>query len=360
MEDDSQPPPPEKSQMSMHEIGIGQPVSGLRNFQFTFSAPSSSTGSFIEPDPQAESLFDSESLTDSVYDFPRQFGRTYHAYREGSYAFPNDLPELERYALQDVAFTKAMNNKLYFAPLDDHPPRRILDIATGTGDWAIAMGDRFPNAKVTATDLSPIQPDIVPENVEFYVDDSSEPWGFSDTFDYIHTKTTGGCWESYETQIARQAFDALAPGGWFESQECTSVPGCDDGTFKPDSALGLWFHEFLYAGEAALRPHGDFYNLRGIYERVGFVDVHERIFKVPLNGWAKDKDLKEIGMIMEMNMQMGLSAFSLGLFNRVYGRTPAEIEVALVDVRRDVSDPSIHAYLPIFVVWGRKPFPEEQ
>jgi tRNA G46 methylase TrmB len=89
-----------------------------------------------------------------------------------AYAFPNDKPEQERLALQDAVLTKAMGNKLFFAPLDDHPPKRILDIATGTGDWAIAMGDRFPNATVVATDLSPIQPESVPINVEFYVEDS--------------------------------------------------------------------------------------------------------------------------------------------------------------------------------------------
>ncbi|KAL6831253.1 S-adenosyl-L-methionine-dependent methyltransferase [Trichoderma sp. SZMC 28015] len=355
MEDESQPLP---------ENDDGQAISGLEGYQFTFgvSAPSSSDDSFIEPDPQAESTWtlDSSSLTDSVMDFPRQFGRTYHAYKEGSYAFPNDEVEQERLALQDCAFTRAMGDKLYFAPLDEHPPTRILDIATGTGDWAIAMGDCFPNAIVTATDLSPIQPEVVPTNVEFYVEDSSEPWNYSETFDYIHTKTTGGCWESYETQIAQQAFETLAPGGWFESQECDSVPHCDDGTLKPDSALATWFQEFLNAGEEAKRPHSEGCKLKSIYERVGFVDVHERKFKVPLNGWAKDQDLKEIGRLMEMNMQMGLSAFSLAPFNRVYGRTPEEIEVSLVEVRRDVSDPSIHAYLPIFVVWGRKPFPGEQ
>ncbi|KAL7915274.1 S-adenosyl-L-methionine-dependent methyltransferase [Trichoderma velutinum] len=353
MEDESQPLP---------ENGDGQAISGLQGYQFTFgvSAPSSSDDSFIEPDAESTYTLDSSSLTDSVVDFPRQFGRTYHAYKEGSYAFPNDEVEQERLALQDCAFTRAMGDRLYFAPLDDHPPRRILDIATGMGDWAIAMGDRFPNAIVTATDLSPIQPDVVPTNVEFYVEDSSESWNYSETFDYIHTKTTGGCWESYETQIAQQAFETLAPGGWLESQECDSVPYCDDGTLKPDSALALWFQEFLSAGEAAKRPHGEGCNLKSIYERVGFVDVHERKFKVPLNGWARDPDLKVIGRMMETNMQMGLSAFSLGLFNRVYGRTPEEIEVSLVEVRRDVSDPSIHAYLPIFVVWGRKPFPGER
>lgn len=89
-----------------------------------------------------------------------------------AYAFPNDKAEQERLALQDTAFTKAMGNRLFFAPLNAHPPRRILDIATGTGDWAIAMGDIFTEATVIATDLSPIQPDAVPPNVEFYVEDS--------------------------------------------------------------------------------------------------------------------------------------------------------------------------------------------
>ena len=60
--------------------------------------------------------------------------------------------------------------RLFFAPLST--PRYVLDVATGLGEWAIQMGDKFPQAEITATDLSPIQPDEVPPNVTFYVDDS--------------------------------------------------------------------------------------------------------------------------------------------------------------------------------------------
>lgn len=120
----------------------------------------------------------------------------------------------------------------------------------------------------------------------------------------------------------------MTPGGWLESQELYPVPHCDDDTLKPDSALELWFRDFLNAAAEARRPLTEACNLRSIYERVGFVDVHERVYKIPLNGWAKDAKLKEVGNMMELNMQMGLSAFSLGFFNRIYGLTPEQIEAS--------------------------------
>ncbi|EXA29441.1 hypothetical protein FOVG_19080 [Fusarium oxysporum f. sp. pisi HDV247] len=86
------------------------------------------------------------------------------------------------------------------APLSaKKPPRNILDIATGVGDWAIQMGDLFPDST----------PKDVPPNVYFYVEDSSDNWMFPQKFDYIHTRNTAGCWSAFETQIAEQAFAAL-------------------------------------------------------------------------------------------------------------------------------------------------------
>jgi hypothetical protein len=63
------------------------------------------------------------------------------------------------------------------------------------------------------------------------------------------------------------------------------------------------------------------------YEEAGFVDVHERVFKMPINAWPKDERLKELGRMWERNLLSGLSGFSVLLFNRAFGRTPAETEV---------------------------------
>lgn len=36
-----------------------------------------------------------------------------------------------------------------------------------------------------------------------------------------------------------------------------------------------------------------------------------------------------------------------------------KLQASLVNVRRDLCDTRIHAYMPTFVVWGRKPHPQE-
>ena len=50
-----------------------------------------------------------------------------------------------------------MGGKLFFAPIGDKPGR-ILDIGTGTGIWAIDVGDELPGAEIIGKDLSPTQP----------------------------------------------------------------------------------------------------------------------------------------------------------------------------------------------------------
>ncbi|KAF4336777.1 glycoside hydrolase family 76 [Fusarium beomiforme] len=309
---------------------------------------SSATSSFI----QAEDWDDSASLTDSVQTFPEEFGRTYHAYRAGcekpqlhgnlsrsastdswhaAYLFPNDNSEQERLGIMGECYKLLMKGKLYLAPLSaKRPPRHILDIATGIGDWAIQMGDLFPAATVIGTDLSPIQPNDVPPNVYFYVEDSSDQWMFTQKFDYIHTRSTAGCWADFETQVAMQAFNALEPGGWFESQETDCVPMCDDDTFDQNGPVATWCSELIAAAEKLQRPAIIGSKLKEIYERVGFVDVHERVYRMPINGWAKDPRLKEVGWMWADNLLDGLSGFSYQLLHKAFERTSAQIESRLL------------------------------
>lgn len=75
--------------------------------------------------------------------------------------------------LQGLVMTELFGGRWYLSPItEEGPPTRVLDIGTGTGIWALEMGDRFPETKVYGIDLSPIQPTAVPSNVHFFVQDA--------------------------------------------------------------------------------------------------------------------------------------------------------------------------------------------
>ena len=82
-------------------------------------------------------------------------------------------------------------------------------------------------------------------------------------------------------------------------------------------------------------------------EAAGFEDVVQQQFMWPENTWPKDKKLKEIGQWTLANMDGGLEDISMALFTRGLGWTAEELEVFLVDVRREMKDTRIHAYFDV-------------
>lgn len=193
------------------------------------------------------------------------------------------------------------------------------------------MGDDFPLAQIEATDLSPIQPTAVPENVHFFIDDASEDeWGHPpDYFDYIHTRVMAGCFQDFR-DIVNRAFQYTRPGGYMESQEIMSTPYCDDGTMDSAWPFLEWTKMIDGAAMALDRPLRIGNKLKRWYEEAGFVDVQERVFKLPMNGWPKDPEMKELGRWMELNWLQGLQGFTLAYFSREKQWTKSEIEVRML------------------------------
>ena len=105
---------------------------------------------------------------------------------------------------------------LTLAPLPASPTH-ILDIGTGTGEWAINIAELFPSCTVTGTDISAIQPSAVPSNVFFEIDDAEHPgdWTFSHPHDLIHIRNLAGGFRNWPG-VYREAYRHLKPGGWIE------------------------------------------------------------------------------------------------------------------------------------------------
>jgi hypothetical protein len=71
--------------------------------------------------------------------------------------------------------------------------------------------------------------------------------------------------------------------------------------------------------------------------------------------WPKDPRLKEIGKYQSVQELQAVDSYTPAIFSRVFGWSEAEIGVLVAKVKNDFKDPSIHLYLPVYFLWGRKP-----
>ncbi|GKT75643.1 methyltransferase domain-containing protein [Colletotrichum tofieldiae] len=147
----------------------------------------------------------------------------------------------------------------------------------------------------------------------------------------------------------------LEPGGWVELQEVDLYPTSDDETLKPDSNLIKWCNLLQGASNKFGRPFFRIAPLKDVMTEVGFVDVSLTVTKWPSNAWPKDKKWKEIGIWNGENMMNGLEGFSMAALTRGHDWTREEVNVFLIDVRKEIKDKNIHAYWPVYFITGRKP-----
>ncbi len=181
-----------------------------------------------------------------------------------------------------------------------------------------------------------------------------------------------GCWTSFPALIGK-AFDRLRPGGWMECQEADGDVFCDD-PLPEGWSVKRWWDDLGSTSSAAHRSLRGSHELKGWFQAAGFVDVEEKIYKIPMNGWPLVPELKKLGELWHRNIGDGMAAFSYVLLNRIKGMTKEQIEVSsracldvlakqitddgqlsLVDVRRDLADQRVHGYQKLHIVWGRKP-----
>ncbi|KAK3377611.1 methyltransferase domain-containing protein [Podospora didyma] len=295
-----------------------------------------------------------ESLSSSVIDYPFKHGRRYHKFRSGAYPFPNDDIEADRLDLAHHLMFLATGRRNYLAPIEEKQLHRILDIGTGTGIWAITVGDEFPNAEVIGNDLSAIQPTWVPPNVRFEVDDVESPWVYSHKFDFIFCRYMA-CTILDWNKLVQNAFDNLNPGGWAEFQDWNLTIYSEDGSLASDRPIQKWMGLLLEATKITNREMNPGPRLEGWVKDAGFTNiVHER-FKCPMGAWPKDPTYKEIGLYNLVQCEEGVEAFSLHLLMGVLKWKREEVEVLLADVRKDFRDPSLHMQYDFHVVYGQKP-----
>jgi trans-aconitate methyltransferase len=68
------------------------------------------------------------------------------------------------------------------------------------------MADEYPSAHVLGIDLSPIQPEYVPVNCSFRIDNVESDWVPEETYDLIHARAMISGIKDWP-QLFKQAFE---------------------------------------------------------------------------------------------------------------------------------------------------------
>ncbi|KAM0421292.1 hypothetical protein ACHAPT_010820 [Fusarium lateritium] len=274
------------------------------------------------------------SLKSSIYNYRYENGRRYHAFREGTYLLPNDEEEQDRMDLVHHIYSLLLDGKLYLAPISKNP-QRILDLGTGTGIWAMDCAE-------------------TPPNCVFEVDDFEDDWVYKRAFDFIHGRELEGCM-SDDLLLFRRVFQSLLPNGYIEFQGVEARFVSDDGTLEKATNAQVWMQTLRDGSVKFGKPLNNAPTWKDKLIEAGFVDVKHEIRKLPIGAWPKDPKLKEVGRYQSIQELQVVDSYTPQLFSQVLGWNIEEIRAFMAKVKRELQDPSIHLYLPVHFVWGRKP-----
>ena len=237
------------------------------------------------------------------------------------------------------------------------------------------MGDQHPEATVLGVDLSPIQPEWVPPNVKFMVDDIESPWIHPPNhFDLIHSRHIVMAVKDWP-RLLKNAYRCapivsrphpiankisnrhLKPGGWIELQEIHHFPQSPSEIPLPTDLPLVQFWDLVAQGLDNLGV--DFkrtLSLASMVRDCGYANVTERVFHVPIGTWPKNRTLKECGLYWKTVLMEGLSPIALGPFTRGLGWSQAEVEAFLVGVRQCMKEGKDNAFMPMHIIYAQRPW----
>ncbi|CCE28047.1 uncharacterized protein CPUR_01521 [Claviceps purpurea 20.1] len=306
----------------------------------------------------SEDEISTASITSSILEYRRLHGRTYHSDKfTANYFIPNDDQQLESLNLCHHYLTILFDDQLFLAPLEKDKLHRVLDVGTGTGIWAIEFADQFPNASVIGTDLSPCQPQWVPPNVRFEIDDAALEWTWNDNFfDFTHIRYILGGIQDW-TGLFKQAYRCCAPGGWVQSVELDVEFRSDDGTTDMEPVLASFGELFREAGKILSRPFFVQEIQQQAFDEAGFVEKRVSRHKIPVGPWAgaKDPKLAEVGRFARAAADNDLQGYTQMLWQSVLQRPADAYHVWLASMRKAIHNPRVHSYVIADVVYGKKP-----
>ncbi|KAK8109086.1 S-adenosyl-L-methionine-dependent methyltransferase [Apiospora sp. TS-2023a] len=236
---------------------------------------------------------------------------------------------------------KVHAGRLYLAPVTN--PRRVLDVGTGTGEWALQFARQNPASSVLGVDVVPVKSAPTEPNCSFCIGDVEEDWQFaSGKFDYIYARSLARKFADTRRYLA-SVYSNLHPGGFVEFQEWITELRCPNSSLD-GTALQKWNLGMLQAFKQIGQELDFIHGYPSKLAEAGFVNITERRYPVPVTCWAPGKRLQRIGALMRQNTAVVLEMYSETVFVGVLGWTKEELHTLMRDVRNDLLNNNIHCF----------------
>ncbi|KAI1845173.1 hypothetical protein JX266_008720 [Neoarthrinium moseri] len=230
------------------------------------------------------------------------------------------------------------DGRLNLAPIVS--PKNVLGIGAGTAE-------KNPDCLVTGTDLCLIQAPPNTSNCIFILENSeTQEWAFPYTFDYIHIRNVGPCFDDIRT-VLRKSYEFMTPGGWIELQDGDWQPKSIDGSLE-GTALQRWFGMVIKAGQRMGRDMLKAPQFKDNLLQSGFVDVQENVYQIPGSAWARGGEAKRLGRYVTTVWLDIVDSYHKFLL--AAGHSLAEVDELVPAVKRDLLDLRIHWYLETSVL----------
>ncbi|OHE92984.1 methyltransferase [Colletotrichum orchidophilum] len=306
----------------------------------------------------------------SVDELPpiRAYGHTYHG--SGVLLMPNDESERARLEIQHQLFKLCLEGGLTAAKLPKDRPLNILDIGSGTGNWAVEMGEQYPRAKIMGVDISAaLLPTTVPANVAFEVEDATEDWAREkDSLDFVHMRNLVGGGVSDWKALFRQAYEHLKPGGQIEFAEVRTryfdlIDSSGDEPAAPtieekDHGIMTACREFQARFSELAKVAGVDFDptprIPAMFSDVGFEKVARWSDLVPIQAVGHDEKMVRKGAQFAQMLEYGLENYSLAVFAKG-GWDENDTRNLLKRVHKESRDTTNEAYGKVSFVTARKP-----
>ncbi|CAG9953449.1 unnamed protein product [Clonostachys rosea f. rosea IK726] len=238
---------------------------------------------------------------------------------------------------EHMIFCQLENGSLFRAPIDE--PHKVLDIGSGSGEWALNLLERYPNTEVVMMDINPMQPLMVPRRCTTYIDDANSPWTFrSYEFDLVHIRGLAGCIQDWPA-LFRQVFESLREGGYVEF--------CD--TTLPKNSNDEWLQCSRIAHETGKnigRPFDitDQNICQQHMEQAGLVIVKQIRRSVYLEpSMTSRKGISQDVLKATIQKLQGISEFGVSKL----GWAEEQINRQSEDTQRELEDPDVRPYIEV-------------